>query len=120
MKKSIYLVEDDAGINDLISMLLMTEPVTVHSYFNLTDFKKKLEQSIPDLIIMDIMLPDGKGNEMCYQIKQMFRTQNIPVVLMSARGDGEAMALTAKADDFIPKPFDITDFSSMVEKYITP
>ena len=116
MKKNIYLVEDDNDINDLIKYLLSDVGYSVLSYTTMTAFKQALEIALPDLIILDIMLPDGDGVEICRELKSIENMQKIPIFLISAHINGRKMALEACADDFISKPFDINDFTTRVQQ----
>jgi DNA-binding response OmpR family regulator len=118
MKKIIYLVEDDSDINDLIKYLLSDVGYAVLAYTTITAFKQALEITHPDLIILDIMLPDGDGVEICRELKSIENMQTIPIFLMSANVNGKQMALEACADDFISKPFDIGDFTTRVQQKI--
>ncbi|ETZ22360.1 response regulator transcription factor [Pedobacter sp. V48] len=59
--KQIFIVEDDAGIRELIEYLLISEDYQVRSFPTATDFKEGMSKGRPDLILMDIMLPDGNG-----------------------------------------------------------
>lgn len=116
MKKIIYLVEDDSDINDLIKYLLSDFGYRVLTYTTMTAFKQALEKALPDLIILDIMLPDGNGLEICRKLKSIENMQKIPIFLMSAHVNGSKMAIEACADDFISKPFDINDFTTRVKQ----
>jgi DNA-binding response OmpR family regulator len=118
MKKNIYLVEDDNDINDLIKYLLSDIGYRVLTCTTMTAFKQALEIALPDLIILDIMLPDGDGVEICRELKSTENMQKIPIFLMSAHVNGKQMAIEACADDFISKPFDINDFTTRVQQKI--
>jgi two-component system alkaline phosphatase synthesis response regulator PhoP len=118
MKKIIYLVEDDNDINDLIKYLLADVGYAVLACTTMTAFKQALEIALPDLIILDIMLPDGDGVEICRELKSIENMQKIPIFLMSAHVNGSRMAIEACADDFISKPFDINDFTTRVQQKI--
>ena len=84
MKKQVVLVEDDLDIRELIELILAEENYEVVSFERIRDFKNSMQQQQPDLILLDIMLPDGNGIDLCHELKSDERTQRIPVVLMSA------------------------------------
>jgi two-component system phosphate regulon response regulator PhoB len=113
--KRIYVVEDNTDIQELVTYLLDDAGYKVSAYGNLTDFRKQMDTALPDLIILDIMLPDGDGQVMCKEIKSNEKTVHIPVMLMSAHVNGLEMAKSAFADDFISKPFDINAFTDKVQ-----
>ena len=118
MKKNIYLVDDDDNIRMLIEYLLGDIGFEVSGYATAAGFQQGLEQSFPDLVILDIILPDGNGLEMCRELKSNQATSRIPVLLMSANLDNKMIAKEASADGFFSKPFDINDFVEKVQQKI--
>jgi two-component system phosphate regulon response regulator PhoB len=116
MKKIIYLVEDNPDISELIEYLLSGLDYEVVPYANATDFQLKMAVGLPDLIILDIMLPDGNGLEICRTLKSVLETRHIPVLLMSAHMNGKIESKEVAADGFISKPFDIDDFTTRVQQ----
>lgn len=113
--KEIFIVEDDDGIRDLIEFLLVSQQYTVRTFPNARTFNKAVPDDVPDLFLLDIMLPDGNGLDLCKALKKDKATQNIPVVLMSAHADISRME---GADDFIPKPFDVDELLQRIEKQL--
>ena len=105
MKKTVYLIEDDTGIREMLEYLLINIQCKVFSYATARLFLEKMETELPDLIILDIMLPDGNGEAICRQLKLNAETNHVPVLLMSANFSQDTYA-----DDFITKPFEIDDF----------
>ena len=120
MKKDIYLVDDDDNIRMLIEYLLGDIGFEVSGYATAADFRHRMGQSLPDLVILDIVLPDGNGLEICRELKSNQATSHIPVFLMSANLDNKMIAKTALADGFFSKPFDINDFTDKVQQKLTP
>ncbi len=113
--KEIYLVEDDEGIRELLEFLLISNEFKVKSFATAGDFQKSLAAGTPDLILLDIMLPDGNGMELCKEIKENDHTENIPIVLMSAHTE---ISVTHCANDFVAKPFDIDDLLERINKQL--
>lgn len=106
--KEIYVVEDDNGIRELLEFLLVSNEYTVQSFATAEAFRKNIRTAKPDLILMDVMLPDGNGLDMCKGLSQEENTSKIPVILMSAHANIKNLQNTC-ARDFIAKPFDIDD-----------
>jgi CheY-like chemotaxis protein len=119
MKKNVYVVEDNDDIREMIEFLLNDENYEVHGYATAEAFRNKLNmaEQQPDLIVLDVMLPDGNGLEICDQLKADHVTANIPVLLMSAHANFKSLR-PGQAEDFISKPFDIYDFISRIDRYI--
>ena len=116
MKKTIYLVEDDDGIREMLGFVL--GPLyNISAFENLHLFSISLQQSLPDLVIMDIMLPDGNGDEAGMALQQNEKTKNIPVLFMSANMKFEISNSLAR-HSFISKPFDIKIFQQKVKDLI--
>ncbi len=106
--KRIFVVEDDLGIRELLEYLLMSQEYDVKTFPTAGEFKRCISSEIADLILMDVMLPDGNGLEMCEDLNKDPGTSQIPVVLMSAHAD-QSLFEKSCAKDFIAKPFDVDD-----------
>lgn len=114
IEKTICVVEDDPDISDLIAYLLTSLGFTVINYATVNAFEQRPLEIVPDLLILDIMLPDGSGLDICRKWKGEQGNQFVPVLMMSAHSDGKSLAKAVSADDFISKPFDIDDFMEKV------
>jgi len=115
-ERQVVVVEDNGDIRDLIGYVLDSKRYTLKLLESASAFDRHMAEHAPDVIILDVMLPDGNGLEMCRRLKENPLTKHIPVVLMSANIDeysGEAGAET-----FISKPFDIDDFKQKIEYYL--
>lgn len=117
MKKCIYVVEDNAAIREMISFLLTEEDYEVRACQNGSDFWKEMQHQQPDLVVLDVMLPDTSGIEICAKLKQNAKTYHIPIMMMSAGNTLNQVKSKCSAEDFINKPFDINDFVNRVERY---
>ncbi len=115
--KKIYLVEDDHALRELITFLLMDKEYEVEAFANANSFKNKMPNAEADLILLDIMLPDGNGIDICKSLKNTENTKNIPVLLMSAHAN-PSIANDSGANDFIAKPFNVDDLYAYVQKNI--
>lgn len=116
--KQIYIVEDDKDIRELLELLLISQNYKVNSFPTAKDFKIGILSKKPDLVLLDIMLPDGNGIEICKELSQKSQTREIPVVLMSAHGNPN-ISEEVGAKDFIAKPFNIEDFNERIKKQLT-
>jgi len=103
----IYKVDDEQDIIDLISLHLEKSSFQTRGFLDAATFYQQLTTKIPDLIILDIMLPDEGGFEVCKFLKRDERYMGIPVIILSAR-TGETdkiLGLELGADDYVSKPF---------------
>lgn len=103
----VFLLEDDEAIADIVVYLLLDAGYEVSASPTIAAFQNLLKNSLPDLFILDMMLPDGNGVDVCRKLKEMPDTHHIPVLMMSAQVNGHTLAKTVSVDDFISKPFDI-------------
>lgn len=118
MRKCIYVVEDNAAIRDVIEFMLTEELYDVIVSPTATAFWKQMYQQIPDMVVLDIMLPDGNGLDICKQLKCNAKTHDIPVMIMSANNQISKVMAKCPADEFINKPFDLNDFADRIESHI--
>ena len=113
--KEIFVVEDDEGIRELVEFLLLSEGFLVTTFPTARSFEERFSEHLPDLFLLDIMLPDGNGLDLCSGLKKDESTREIPVVLMSAHADISRME---GADDFIAKPFDVDELLARIARQI--
>lgn len=104
MSAQILIVDDEKEIADLIEVYLKNEGYTVHKFYNGTDALKCIDETNIDLAILDVMLPDANGFQICQTIRQKY---NYPVIMLTAKGEeiDKITGLTLGADDYITKPF---------------
>ena len=118
MGKLIHLVEDDEDIRFIVEYVLMEEGYSVTSSANVKDFYSFIKENQPDLILLDVMLPDGNGIEICRGLKDDERTANVKIIIMSAHAAEKAVLEEACSDGFISKPFDLDALVSHVNKIL--
>jgi DNA-binding response OmpR family regulator len=118
-KKSIYIVEDNRDIGFILQYFLSDEGFDVELFENIADFQKGLTTKIPDLFLLDVMLPDGDGLKVCSEIKNDSFYKEKPVLLMSAHLPSEFDERDSCADSFIPKPFDLFVILNRVNHFLT-
>lgn len=116
MKPEIFIVEDDVSIQELYRLALENE-FTCSCFENGQDFFKALKNKLPDLIILDIMLPGESGYELLSKLKSSLSTSSIPVIMVSAKGEeiDKVKGLNSGADDYISKPFGILELTARIK-----
>jgi len=105
-KPRIYVVEDNYDIGLVLELFLNDEGFEVKLLATAKDFNTAVKQELPDLFLLDVMLPDGNGIDLCHQIRKDPRSSGLPVLIMSAHAN-EGAAKTCEAEGFIAKPFDL-------------
>jgi len=119
--KQVVLVVDDEPANfDVIEILLFKEGYELYHQDNGADAIASLDTIKPDLILLDVMMPDMDGIEVCQQLKQDRQWQHIPIIIVTALSDKEDLArcLDAGADDFISKPINSTELRARVRSML--
>ena len=104
MENKILIVDDEQEIADLVSLYLENENFTVYKFYNAKDALNCIENETLDLAILDVMLPDMNGFQICKKIREKYR---YPVIMLTAKGEevDKITGLTLGADDYITKPF---------------
>ncbi|MUP46429.1 response regulator [Gramella sp. BOM4] len=113
--KIIHILEDDYNIRELIQMLLETQGYKVEVFANINEFWKMENENVPDLFLLDYMLPDGNGLEVCKNLKSTDETRDVPVILMSAHPN---LLNMEGADALLPKPFDVDELVQLISSHI--
>lgn len=117
LKKRIMVVDDDKDIRRLVENILSKEGFVTVGAENAADALKKIQNSKPDLIILDLQLPDKDGFEVCKQLRADPATRYVPVVFLTVQNvDSYKIAgLEIGADDYITKPFNQTELVARVK-----
>ena len=118
MQKKIHVVEDDEDIRFIIEYALQEAGYQVSVSPGAKDFKKYMKGNFPDLILMDIRLPDGDGLQLCESLRAVANTASIPIILMSAHYPKHEMATQYYANDFLSKPFELKTLLKRIEDHI--
>jgi len=107
MNELIAVIDDEPDILELVSLHLTKANFKVKGFLNAESFFKFLSSKIPDLIILDLMLPDADGIEICKYLKSNQEFSSIPVIMLTARADetDKVLGLELGADDYVTKPF---------------
>ena len=107
MNELIAVIDDEPDILELVSLHLTKANFKVKGFLNAESFFKFLSSKIPDLIILDLMLPDADGIEICKYLKSNQNFSSIPIIMLTARADeaDKVLGLELGADDYVTKPF---------------
>ena len=113
----IYIVEDDESIREIESIALKNSNYIVSAFENAKEFYKKLDELVPDLILLDVMLPDESGYDIVRKLRKRPATQDIPIIMVTAKTTEMDMikGLDGGADDYIEKPFSIMELITRVK-----
>ena len=112
----IFCVEDDAGIRDLMIYTLSASGFRAVGFENAREFYAALADTVPELIMLDIMLPGEDGKSILKRLKADARTADIPVIMATAKGNeyDKVIGLDLGADDYLAKPFGMMEMASRV------
>ena len=115
-QKKILVVEDEEDIQELIRYNLVKEGCQAHCVGSGEAGLQEARKIFPDLLILDLMLPEMNGLEVCSQLKSDLNTQSIPIIMLTAKGEETdiILGLEMGADDYVTKPFSIQVFLSRV------
>ncbi len=120
MSKVIAIVDDEEDIVDLVSHHLKREGFRVKEFHNGREFLSYIESVVPDLVLLDIMLPGIDGLDICRILKNKNKTSNLPVIMLTAKGTEAdiVVGLEVGADDYIVKPFSPRELTARVKSLI--
>lgn len=107
MKELIAIVDDEPDILELVALHLKKAGFRTASFLEANSFFIFIKTEIPDLIVLDLMLPDADGLEICKDLKKKDRYSSIPIIMLTARGEetDKILGLELGADDYVTKPF---------------
>ncbi len=114
---NIYCVEDDKNIRELIVYALKNMDFNAIGFENAEQLYSAIDKSMPDLILLDIMLPGEDGLDILRQLKSQSTTEYIPVIMITAKTSeyDKVIGLDMGADDYITKPFGVMELISRVK-----
>jgi len=114
--KTVYCVEDDNNIRELVCYTLTQTGSTAVGFADAESFFAAVAERLPDLVLLDIMLPDKDGMEILHELRSNARTERLPIIMVTAKSGqiDKIKGLDGGADDYITKPFDIMELISRV------
>ncbi len=113
----IYVVEDDDNIREIETIALKNSNYLVKAFARATDFYHALNDILPDLVLLDVMLPDENGCDIVRRLRSQSATKRLPVIMVTAKTSEMDMVkgLDDGADDYIKKPFSVLELLSRVK-----
>ena len=113
----IFCVEDEANIRELVVYTLETTGFEARGFEEGTSFFEALAEELPELILLDIMLPGEDGLEILKKLKSSSKTKDIPVIMVTAKGSeyDKVVGLDSGADDYVTKPFGMMELISRIK-----
>ncbi len=122
MKKNIMIIDDEPHIVNLVRLSLSNDRYNIMEAYSAREALQMIKNHTrPDLVLIDIMMPNMDGYELCKILKKDSDTKNIPLIILSAKNqlNDKLQAIDVGADDYMTKPFDPDELSKKVEVSIT-
>jgi len=113
----ILIIDDDVDLNSLLTEYLQGFGHTLVSETTAAAGRRRLRRELPDLLILDVMLPDTDGLTLCREIRAEYE---VPIIMLTARGEvaDRVMGLELGADDYVPKPFEPRELVARIQSVI--
>lgn len=113
----IYILEDDRNIREIEEIALKNAEYEVVSFETAAEFGKRLKERVPDLLLLDLMLPDADGLRLVTQLRQNVMARSLPVIMVTAKTTeiDKVRGLDSGADDYLTKPFSVMELISRVK-----
>jgi len=117
MNARLLLIDDDARLTGMVGDYLTHAGFEVESAGTLAQARKSMDSALFDLVVLDLMLPDGDGLDFCRELRRDTRFKRLPVLMLSARGEpmDRILGLELGADDYLPKPFEPRELQARVK-----
>lgn len=116
----LLLIEDDRRLADMVAEYLGQAGFRVEHAATAAQGRQRLARERPDLLILDVMLPDGDGLALTAEVRQSVKLQGLPILMLTARGDpaDRILGLEMGADDYLPKPFEPRELLARIRALI--
>ncbi len=117
MSSRVLMIDDDVRLSTMVSDYLRAAGFEVESAASLAQGRAALAAGSFDAVLLDLMLPDGDGLDLCRELRASQRTRNIPLLMLTARGEplDRIVGLELGADDYLPKPFEPRELLARVK-----
>jgi len=124
-KKNILLVDDDPDFVEAVKVIVENGGYNVRVAYDGQEGLEAVEEELPDLIVLDVMMPVMNGHEACAKLKGDEKTSSIPIILLTAVADRVTTStythrdmLESEADDYIPKPVEPNDLLELITTWL--
>jgi two-component system alkaline phosphatase synthesis response regulator PhoP len=113
----IYFVEDDLSIRELVIYTLNSTGLEAVGFEKPSDFWRAMDNVLPSLVLLDIMLPEEDGLEILKKLRSAAATKKLPVIMLTAKGSeyDKVLGLDSGADDYVPKPFGMIELLARIK-----
>ena len=119
MQRKILVVDDERGIVNTLKILLESDNYKVVEAYTGDEAIRQARREVPDMILLDLMLPDMTGYEICNSLREDPLTRSIPIIMLTGLGEtGRIAGLELGADDYITKPFDLNDLKMRIRNIL--
>ena len=117
LMKKIYCVEDDESVRELVIYALQSSGFEAHGFINAEEFFAAMKDNMPDLVLLDIMLPGISGIDILNELRQNPQTEHLPAIMLTARGSeyDKITGLDSGADDYVTKPFGVMELIARIK-----
>lgn len=115
--QTIFCVEDDESIRSLILYALKSSGFEAEGFENTGSFEEAIKDRVPDLVLLDVMLPDKDGVTLLGEMRINPATKSLPVIMLTAKGEecDKVKGFEAGADDYVTKPFGVLELISRIK-----
>ncbi|TDS11875.1 response regulator [Sphingobacterium paludis] len=114
--KKVVVCDDDRHILEVLKLIVEFSGAEVLVEDDSAKLYGRLHQDVPDLLIIDLWMPNLSGQEVISRIRRDDSMRDMYILCLSASDDGEEVAMRAGANQFLPKPFDMTDILQIIER----
>ncbi len=117
MSSHLLLIDDDARLSAMVGDYLRAAGFEVDTAGSLAAGRERLAATVYDALVLDLMLPDGDGLDLCRELRANARTRQLPLLMLTARGEplDRIVGLELGADDYLPKPFEPRELQARVK-----
>lgn len=117
-KTKVLIIEDERNLADVLALNLVREGFEVYTSYDGADGLRQAQLRLPDLIVLDLMLPVKPGLEVCQELRAGSRTRDIPIVMVTAKAEetDELVGLAMGADDYVTKPYSLKVLVQRIKK----